>query len=85
MYQIYSADSVSRHNLSLDEAASESSVQSAMVWSLYLSIQMAVVLTAQNLGIPTEDLEDPNFNFRALYVSGIFSIISLTNAQMKVS
>ena len=56
-----------------------------MMWAVYFTIQMMLAMAVQNMGITTEMLEDANFTFNSLYLSGIFSLVSLTWAQMKVS
>ena len=73
----YILDCATRYDLSLDESGGEASLQSAIQWATYLSIQLAIAMQ----GI--EESED--FTFKALCASGILGLISVSLGQVKVS
>ena len=61
----------------MDESSSESSMQSCLQWSAYLTIQLVVA----TFGVENQS----NFKFSALLFSSLVSTLSQTMGQIKVT
>jgi len=69
--------SITRFDLSLEEAGFESCFQLQMQWCIYITIQIVVVTNGVQ--------RDESFHFQTLLISGLLSLWSLTMGQLKLN
>lgn len=76
-------DSCTRFNLSLNESSGEASLQAATQWAIYFYLQLIPRVWEYDEYVRTI-MESTDFQFNALMVSSISSLISITMGQWKV-